>query len=551
VPVSRDVREETTAPAPVTHAPSWWPTFSRWLFRTGVTRWPERGSWPHSLRVRLALWYGVLLALVLAAFGGAVYGLTASSAQESVDAQVKAEARVAMSDLNARLQPVPPYWPAQLSLPAVDTIAEPEIVVEVFDVQGHVRYRSNAGQVQDIALPAGGLAATGSNSPIWYEARMDGERMRAEALAIMPPDAAVQRDGPIGTLVVAKSVATTSAELAALQTFLLVAGIVALFAALGGGWAIAARVLAPLSDVADTAGTVAAATARGTRIGSLSSRVRRPRGEDELVHLVDAFNTMLAALESASAAQRRFVADASHELRAPLTTIQGNLALLLSRDAEIGAEERRAMLDDAQAETLRLTKLVNELLALARADAGPDGAAGGTDQRPLAEAAGHVQRPRRLVDLDRVVLELVRQTRARLTAEGSPLEVKIEHLEPVRLRGDEQGLHQLGLILLDNAIKYAPARERAAHVSVSLERRDEGEAVLRVRDSGIGIDAADLPHIFERFYRSDRARDRQGTGLGLSIARAIAEQHEGSITVESAVGRGSTFTVHLPAPPIT
>ncbi len=269
--------------------------------------------------------------------------------------------------------------------------------------------------------------------------------------------------------------------------------------------------------------------------------MRRPGGQDELAHLVDAFNTMLTALESATAAQRRFVADASHELRAPLTTIQGNLALLLARRDEIVPEEQRAMLADAHVETLRLGQLVNDLLALARADAGNDAPAADAADRASAPA----RRPR-LVDLDRIVLDLVRQTRARVAAEGSGLELKIARIEPVHIRGDEVELRQLALILLDNAVKYTPASATGARVTVSLERSG-AQAVLRVRDTGIGIDAADLPHVFDRFYRADRARDRQGTGLGLSIAQSLVEQHGGTITIESTVGKGSTFTVRLPA----
>jgi signal transduction histidine kinase len=253
------------------------------------------------------------------------------------------------------------------------------------------------------------------------------------------------------------------------------------------------------------------------------------------------------------ATQRRFTADASHELRAPLTTIQGNLGLLLNRGDDLPPSEQREMLTDAHAESLRLGLLVNDLLALARADVADDVV-------PTPEAAGAAaptpgQRPARLVDLDRIVLDLVRQFRGRLAAEPGTPRLEIAHIEPVRIRGDEEGLRRLALILLDNAIKYTPAgkkigaRGREAVVSVSLRRHD-GQALLRVCDTGIGIEPADLPHLFEPFFRADRARDRQGTGLGLSIARSLADQHGGTIAVESTPGRGSTFTVRLPAPPL-
>jgi signal transduction histidine kinase len=191
-----------------------------------------------------------------------------------------------------------------------------------------------------------------------------------------------------------------------------------------------------LAEVDDTAGTIAAA-ASGPRIGSLSRRVRRPGGQDELAYLVDAFNTMLTALEHATAAQRRFVTDASHELRAPLTTIQGNLALLLARRDGIAPEEQLAMLADAHLETLRLGHLVNDLLALARADAANDALAPEASDRAIAPA-----RRSRLVDLDRIALDRVRQTRARLAAEVSGLELKLARIEPVHICGDEVGLRK-------------------------------------------------------------------------------------------------------------
>ena len=151
------------------------------------------------------------------------------------------------------------------------------------------------------------------------------------------------------------------------------------------------------------------------------------------------------------------------------------------------------------------------------------------------------------VELDRAVLQLVRQLRRRLGIEGSKLRLEVGHIEPVRVRGDEESLRRVTLILLDNAIKYTPMRdeEGVSRVIVSLERAKE-QAVLRVRDTGIGIGPADLPHIFERFYRADRARSSPGTGLGLSIAQTMVERLGGYITAESTLGQGSTFSIWLP-----
>jgi signal transduction histidine kinase len=151
------------------------------------------------------------------------------------------------------------------------------------------------------------------------------------------------------------------------------------------------------------------------------------------------------------------------------------------------------------------------------------------------------------VELDRVVLQLIRQLRKRLSGEGSQVQLEVGRIEPSRVQGDDESIRRILLILLDNAIKYTPIHNDGgiSRVTVSLEQND-GQAVLRVRDTGIGIDPEDLPHIFERFFRADRARSRQGTGLGLSIAQTLVEQLRGNITAESIPGKGSTFSVLLP-----
>ncbi len=202
------------------------------------------------------------------------------------------------------------------------------------------------------------------------------------------------------------------------------------------------------------------------------------------------------------------------------------------------------MLADAHGETLRLAELVEELLLLARADASTYPP---IEAQAVETAAEENIRSAPPVELDHAVLQLVRQLRRRLSVEGSKLKLEIGHIEPLRVHGDEESLRRVTLILLDNAIKYTPIRdeEGTSRVTVSLERA-KGQAVLRVHDTGIGIEPADLPHIFERFYRADGARSRQGTGLGLSIAQTLVEQLGGHITAESTPGKGSTFSVWLP-----
>ncbi|WIG59123.1 MAG: ATP-binding region, ATPase-like:Histidine kinase A, N-terminal:Propeptide, PepSY amd peptidase M4 [Ktedonobacterales bacterium] len=500
---------------------------------------------PRSLRLRLALWYGALLAVALTLFAGLILLLSADALNSSVETAISAEARGVQTQLHTELSATPPYWPERLTLQGLDAYRDPGVAIEIRDKAGQVRYRSPGGAPEP--ADAGALAAAAGGTATWFTGRVDGERVRAEAI----PARAGENGPVVGVLIVGKSLAEVDATLRLLRTLLVVMGLGILAAALAGGWGIANRVLRPLGEIGATARSIAATTAQRAWPGSLSQRVRRPSGHDEMAQVVDTFNEMLDSLEDATRIQRRFVADASHELRAPLTTIQGNLAFLQRHVEALSPAERRTMLSDAHNETLRLAHLVDDLLMLARADASTDGqSAGRADAGEVAlESVAARGQPAKSqpAELDRAILQLVRQLRARLASEGAAVSLTVGHIEPARVRGDEETLRRIALILLDNAIKYTPAGAdgRPGEITVSLERR-AGQAVLRVRDTGMGIAAEDLPHIFERFYRADRARDRQGTGLGLSIAETLAHQLGGRITAESIVGQGSTFSVWLP-----
>ncbi len=286
-----------------------------------------------------------------------------------------------------------------------------------------------------------------------------------------------------------------------------------LVVALVAGWAIAGRALRPIARMTQTAQTIALSQ-------DLSRRIESPPRLDELGRLARTFNEMLESIETTYHAQQRFVSDASHELRAPLTAIQANLELL-HRQSTMSEAEREEALTEVERESARLARLVADLLVLARADAGTS-----LHHRP--------------VDLDAVVLEAFRG--ARHLSQGQQL--VLDSLEPARVEGDEDRLKQLILILLDNAIKYTPGDGR---ITLGLRCQNHGVEIL-VRDTGIGIAPEDLPLVFERFYRADPARnhDLGGTGLGLPIARWIVKQHDGEIMLKSQPGQGTTAIVRLP-----
>jgi signal transduction histidine kinase len=229
---------------------------------------------------------------------------------------------------------------------------------------------------------------------------------------------------------------------------------------------------------------------------------------------------MLGRIEELFRAQQRFVADVSHELRSPLTAIRGNLDLL-RRGAIENRDERDTALAAIESESARMQRLVQDLLLLAQADAG-------------------ITIQKNLVELDTLLLDVYRQ--ARLTAGGNKVSLGSE--DQAQVLGDADRLKQLFINLVDNAIKYTP---NGGEVKLSLER-DAQWVRVAIADAGVGIPAQDLPKIFDRFYRVDkaRARDKGGTGLGLAICKWIAEAHGGRIEVQSQVGKGSTFTVWLP-----
>ncbi|RME07876.1 MAG: HAMP domain-containing protein [Anaerolineae bacterium] len=274
------------------------------------------------------------------------------------------------------------------------------------------------------------------------------------------------------------------------------------------------QALVPLQQVKDIALQI-------TRADDLSRRIPyHGPPEDEIGQLIRAFNQTLGRLEDLFQSQRRFLADVSHELRTPLTVIKGNVNLL----RRMGCADQDS-LASIEGEVDRLTRMIGDLLLIARMEAG---------RLPLAEED---------VELDTLLLEVLEQSRV-LAADKVSL--KLVEIDRAPVRGDRDRLKQVILNLVENAIKYTP---QGGEVSVRLCRQ-EGQACLSVQDTGPGIPPQDLPHIFERFYRAEKARTRsadgKGFGLGLSIAYWIVQRHGGTITVESSPGQGTRFDVFLP-----
>jgi signal transduction histidine kinase len=321
-----------------------------------------------------------------------------------------------------------------------------------------------------------------------------------------------------GAVLVGQILSELQRTLDVLRSLLLLVGGLATLIALLAGWLLAGAALRPIHRITDTA--------RAIELGRDFSRRVDARGpQDEVGRLAVTFNDMLGALQAAYQqteqtlqTQRRFVADASHELRTPLTTIRGNLALL-RRDPPIEPADQAAVLADTIEESERLSRLVNQLLTLARADASITLAREPAD---LAALAGAVCRRVQPLAAEHTLL----------APAGAPLVVM----------GNGDAITQILTVLVDNALKFTPAGGTIA-VSVAAEN---GRGLVRVRDSGPGIAPALLPHLFERFVRGDAARTGEGAGLGLAIAHDLAAAQAGELSVASELGAGSTFTLALP-----
>lgn len=302
------------------------------------------------------------------------------------------------------------------------------------------------------------------------------------------------------------------ASLERLRLILMVVGAVGVTVAVLVGWVISGGALRPVRLITETARAIALSRGFSRRIDV------RENARDELAELGRTFNDMLASLDDAYRRQQRFVADVSHELRTPLTSIQGDLELL-ARD--IPDRDRAATIAEALREARRLARLVDDLLVLVRADAGP---------QPF------LPKP---VQLDEVAMEVFRELHAQA---GQRFEVV--DLDEARVLGERDRLKQLVLILADNALRYAP--DGSVRLSVGVER---SQAVLRVEDEGIGISPEVARRAFERFFRGEAAQrlDPGGTGLGLAIARWIVERHGGTIALERREPQGTRAIVRLPA----
>jgi heavy metal sensor kinase len=478
-----------------------------------------------SVRVRLTLWYGGGLALVLVALALAGYFIFRQNIVQRTDSDLAELSNAFVTTLEAEMEDQP--GPDRLKNAALVAINEHRFRDHIFAIvnpQGGLYIssldfpstKSSSESVPEDFLSSGSfrkLVEASSGADHLYQNVKDGRSGYRGYARHFPAR------GQTFTLVILRSLHPQQEMLEGItSTFAWIIPIGILLAS-AGGYFLARKSLAPVVAMSTQAGRIGAA--------NLYERLPVQNEKDELGLLARSFNQLLDRLSESFDRQRRFMADASHELRTPVAILRGESEVALSRP-ERSLEEYRESLAAVRAESQRLTHIVEDLFTLARADAG---------QYPLSPQDFY---------LDELAADCTRA--ARTLALAKSISLQCDASPELQIHADEALVRRMILNLLDNAIKYTPEGGRVT----LLCRAEDGKYVLRVTDTGPGIPADLQPRIFERFFRVDKARSRAendggGAGLGLSIARWIAEAHQGTLVLSRSDATGSTFVASLPA----
>ena len=457
-----------------------------------------------SIRTRLTAWYLVMLALGLGLFGVGNWFAMRASAVHTIDEELKDRIRGVDKFMQVQISALSP-------VEIRDEFREHSVLgpggdlFQVCNEKGEWLYRSAVLENSQVPIR---LPDQIGDEPLY-------ENLTVQSTPIRFASGRVVVNGHPYTVQVAAPLYEFYEALERFRFILWISAPLLLIAASFGGYLISRRALKPVDRIAATADSIS--------ITNLSARLEVPKTSDELQRLSETLNRMLARLDTSVQRMSQLTADASHELRAPISLIRttAELAVHGSRTSSEYREDMVQILSEAE----RTSRLIDSLLLLARADAGQGGL------------------QHELTDLSISVREAVEQGQSLAVGKRIELTAALS-AGPTVVRGDGEALRRLFFILIDNAIKYTP---EAGRVEVRLEASN-GRATVTVTDSGIGIDASDHPHIFDRFWRADKVRSRGmgGAGLGLSIARWILDQHSGSVEVQSKPGQGSTFAVRIP-----
>lgn len=474
-----------------------------------------------SIRLKLTLWYTGILAVIVLLFGMVMYVFLENNLYDNVQNDLREKGKEVV-ETSKRSGVFRQY----ISFP-FDRFHS--YFFQIRSIDGELLQRSE--NLGDLELPQ---SISEYEDGKWRASLAKYDFNDQVTLMIYDMPIINGQNQVIGILQVAKVVNEVEDALAAFRTIYIFTGCCLLILASTIGWFMARKALNPIEDVVRAAEQI-------EKADDLSHRIMYKGPKDEIGRLVEKINGMLERIEKAYnnldqayRTQRRFVSDASHELRTPLTTIRGNMELLQKmhhslKGAVLNEDElvertklTEEAMQDIVSEAERMSRLVNDMLSLARADAGQEMEKGLVEMRPLVEEVG-----RRAEFLPRKADWIIGE---------------LTDLDHQMVWGNKDYLQQLLFIFIDNAFKYTPEG------SVIMDGvAADGQVGIRIRDTGVGMDRDEVPHIFDRFYRADESRgETSGTGLGLSIAKWIIDEHNGSVEVETAKGVGTSFIIWLP-----
>ena len=470
----------------------------------------------NSVRIRLTFWYVLIFAVLLTAFSFLLYELLARELHQHLDQSVISDARTAVAGFQGQMlenqnDAIVATSHTLLEFRPHNTY----LAVRTFERQLGAHYYDEMSMptvepvLQEVVATEWLQEAQTKQAPVLQTVK--GFGIAGGRLAVTPiPDSDF-------FIVVAQSQAEMQQHLAVMRRIFYLSLPLMLLIAGVAGFVLARKSLSPVTAMTEQVETIHA--------NNLHERLQVSNSHDELGRLANVFNALLARVNRSFASLREFTADASHELRTPLAIIRGEADVALSQPrTSMEYQETLAIVRD---EARRLSRIVDDMLALARADAGGQ------------------QLNREELYLNDLVEECCRSVQT--LAAHKNISVYCEALPDIEFCGDEELLRRMILNLLDNAIKYTP---RGGRVRVALDETPS-HIQFRVIDNGIGIPAEAAAHVFDRFYRVDKARSRAegGSGLGLPIVKWVAEAHQGTVRLQSHPGQGSEFVVELPPPP--
>ncbi|OGP90861.1 MAG: hypothetical protein A2157_05285 [Deltaproteobacteria bacterium RBG_16_47_11] len=479
-----------------------------------------------SLRFKLTLWYVFILGILLIAFSSFLYLTLSKSLYRDVDNKLRSLAELIASESASPLSKFG-FGNIDQALEASMNLRPIGKFIQVLDESGRIGRKSD--NLRNVQLPISlNALKNASMGLITFETNrsFSNAPLRIVTLPV------AEKDHTMRIVQVASSLEDVEDALNTLLLILLITVPSALIMASLGGQFLGYKALKPVDQITQTARMITSQ--------NLNQRIPPPKVKDEISRLAETFNEMITRLDQSFRQIKQFSSDASHELKTPLTILRGEVEVTLRKERT--SFEYQQILRSNLEEIDRMTQIVDDLLLLSRAD------------------NGEIRLNQNEMNLSEILREIVPQAHILTQSKNLHIQTSIPE-EKVRILGDHLRIRELFLNLIENAIKYTEEGGRIAiHLSRDnatssneegkerLEGGGRGFAEIKVTDTGIGIAKEDQERIFDRFFRVDKARSRGqgGSGLGLSICKWIAEAHQGKISVESDLGRGSTFIIRLP-----